>query len=167
MFYFLVKQKIIPLAVSILFLSLLGCSSNDNKNRNPNILKESSAHMQGDLNDKYRIHFYKIDNLAKVYVNGQLVFVSSFINNNPELDLAVGLSKSMTPGKNTIRVELYNGLQEEIETLKEVEAESMDESWEVYYEVFREDEPIDFVHEKANNKKAGLVFASDHEIQMD
>lgn len=165
---FRIMKRNSPVFIALFLFSLLtGCFPKTDGSTTNNIPFSQTSDYSSENLDKYRIHFYKIDNLAKVYVNDNLSYVSRYMDKNPELNLYVGLSESLEPGKNTIRVELYNGLQEEIQSLKKEEMESMDEKWEVYYEVFKENEPIDFIHEKASNKRSGLVYTSIHEIQVD
>ena len=114
------------------------------------------SHIQPSPN--YSIHFSKIDNQATIYVNDSLTYNSGVIDGNPNLNIIVSLNKFLNPGLNLVRVELENGSGEVFE--------SFDEKWEIYYELFEDEFPIDYVAEKDDNGKQGLVFSMTHEIEV-
>lgn len=105
---------------------------------------------------EYFIIFSKIDNQVKVYVQDSLVFQSELVDGNPKMELKVNLNNYLKKGINDVRVELYNGSGEGF-----IES---DTHWEIYYEIFKDDDPIDYMSEKSENGKEGLVFSMTHEI---
>ena len=102
------------------------------------------------------IVFSKIDNQVKVYSDNKLVYESGVIDGNPKLNITVNLDKFLKKGKNTLKVELHNGSGEGFL--------EHDEHWEIYYEIFQNEKPIDYMFESSNNGKSGLVFTMEHEI---
>lgn len=115
-----------------------------------------SASIINPSENKYFIQFHKIDNQAKIYVQDSLIFESELIDGNPTLNLKVQLDKYLKKGDNRIRVELYNGSGDGFF--------EFDEHWEIYYEIFENDIPIDYLNEKSSNGKNGLVLTMNHEI---
>ncbi|MEP4532917.1 MAG: hypothetical protein ABJ004_07520 [Cyclobacteriaceae bacterium] len=108
--------------------------------------------------EKYTILFSRIDNQAKVYIQDSLIFASKIYDGNPELNLRLDLSPYLKKGSNQVRVELINGsgagLMEK------------DDHWEIYYEIFENADPIDFLTQQSNNGKIGPVFTMTHEIEV-
>lgn len=106
--------------------------------------------------DTYYILFTKIDNQAKVWVNGELKYNSGVIEGNPSnLGFKVDLSNYLSAEQNKIEIQLYNGSEDKTRS---------DEHWEIYYEIFENNKPIEFIHEYSNNRKLGLVYSNSHEI---
>ena len=102
------------------------------------------------------IAFYNIDNEARVLVNDSLIFDSGIINNNPVLDLEVGLLESLRKGKNLVKVELRNRDCDSCEPTP----------WGIRYELIEDGEVVDFVHQNSTNEDlgGGLKFEKIHEI---
>lgn len=117
-----------------------------------------SGNLEFPQKTDYAILFSKIDNQAKVYIEDSLIFESKVYEGNPELKLRFSLTDYLKPGFNTLRVELFNG--SETATLKP------DKGWQIYYEIFENEFPIDYVAEKDDNGKQGLVFSMTHEIEV-
>ncbi len=109
-----------------------------------------------DTSELCYIQFYIIDNQAKIYVDGNLNHDTGPINSNQNSERTVSLSKDLNQGKHKITIELING-----EGLPE---DSYDHYWEIYYEVFVNGEPVEYINEKKENGEAGLVWSRTHEI---
>jgi len=105
---------------------------------------------------EYSIEFSRVDNRATVHINDSLVYNTGTIDGNPELSLKVNLTDFMKTGVNYIRVDVYNG--------SGADFDSFDENWEVYYEIFKNQDPIDFFTEKSSNGTAGLVSSMTYEV---
>ncbi|MEQ9374971.1 MAG: hypothetical protein RIG68_07340 [Imperialibacter sp.] len=102
------------------------------------------------------IRFYKADNQVKVYLNDSLLFTSKVFDGNPDLNLDVNLAPHLAKGLNSIKVELYNGYENN--DYKE------DRFWEIRYEMFNNNQSIDYMHQFSSNGAAGLAFEYKHEI---
>ncbi len=107
---------------------------------------------------EYFILFSKIDNRAKVYVGDSLIYDSKIIDGTPKLALKVNLNPYLKKGTNKVKIELFNG--------SGIGFFEHDQHWEIYYEIFEDDHPIDFMSEKSNNGKEGLVFTMNHELEI-
>lgn len=104
----------------------------------------------------HHITFYKIDNRVKVYVNDTVVYNSKVYDGNPDLKLDVDIEKHLKIGFNRLRVELYNGYEE-----NDFKA---DRNWEIRYEIFNDEESVDYMHELSKDGAEGLAFTYNHEI---
>lgn len=140
--------------IFILFTLIIGCSSSKEDQQEETLETAKAKEAIGTY--KYALLFGTIDSSAKVYVNEVEI---------PNLDLAnkknestqVGLDNYLKAGENTVKVELYNGTNNL----------AFDKKWEIYYELYRGKEPIDFAHEKSANGEQGLVFEMTHKIALD
>lgn len=106
---------------------------------------------------KHYFVFYKIDNKVKVYVNEKLIYESGLIDANPDFKLRVDMEEHIEKGKNTIRLELYNGSTHSFAI--------EDTHWEISFELFENDDPIEYRHEKSDNGKVGLAYEWNYIIQ--
>lgn len=105
------------------------------------------------------IHFYIINNQAKIYIDGELVHDTQPINGKISSERDVSLSKYLTRGNHTIKIELWNG--------EGLPGDEYDKYWEIYYEIFLKGVPIDYIHEQTDNGKPGLVWSGEHEITIE
>ena len=112
-----------------------------------------------DKGNKYYIVFTKIDNQAKVYVEDSLVITTKLYDENPDLNVRYDLNKFLKKGKNTVRVELLNGSGDWFF--------EFDSDWEIFYEIFKNNDPIDFMSEDSSEGGLGLVFSFTHEIYVE
>lgn len=119
-------------------------------------LMSQLAFSQQQTTKGHSIRFYKADNQVKVYVNDSLVYGSKVFDGNPDLKLDVNLEPHLTKGLNTIKVELYNGYENN--------DYKKDRFWEIRYEMFNNDQSIDYMHQFSSNGAAGLAFEYNHEI---
>lgn len=108
----------------------------------------------------YWIKFYKIDNQVKVLVNGQQIFDSGKNEDKTTEEISVGLTKYIKSGKNQVRIELYNDPPYE-------GFMGFDKHWEVFYELFKRDIPIDYIHESGDDGKQGQVWYLKHDIEVE
>lgn len=111
------------------------------------------------LSHHYFIKFSKIDNQAKVYVDDSLVITTKLYDENPDLDVRYDLNKFLKKGKNNVRVELLNGSGDWFF--------EFDSDWEIFYEIFKNNDPIDFMSEDSSEGGLGLVFSFTHEIYVE
>lgn len=136
----------------LLFSALIFYACGNNDSEVLEVPDELSASQKSEL---CYLRFYQIDNEVKIYVNGELVDDSGIIEKE-EVDYVVPLTDYLTSGSNRIVVELYNGNG----------VSTTDKSWEVYYELFYNQVPVDYRNEQSDNGKTGLVYTMDHEITI-
>ncbi|MEQ8882298.1 MAG: hypothetical protein RLO17_04395 [Cyclobacteriaceae bacterium] len=110
--------------------------------------------------NEYYVLFRKIDNRVNIYMEDSLIYQSKLIDGNPEdLNLKVDISEHLRQGPNKLRVELINGSGEGFF--------EKDSYWEIFYEIFKNEDPIDYMSEKSSNGTTGLVFSFTHEIYIE
>lgn len=107
-----------------------------------------------DQTEQCYIHFYIVDNQAKIYVDGDLVHDTNPISHHVSSERKVSLTEFIKPGKHDIKIELFNAMPGDI----------YDKYWEIYYEIFVNGTPVDYIHEMEKNGKQGLVWSEEHEI---
>ena len=105
--------------------------------------------------DDYYLLFTKIDNRVEVYAGDSLIFDSGFIEGNPDLQLQVDFDPNNLKS-NTLTVNLLNG--------EDVEVEQIDRHWEITYEIFKNEEPIEYQSESGDNYETGLVFSMEYDL---
>ena len=89
-----------------------------------------------------------------------LIYQSKLIDGNPEdLNLKVDISEHLKQGLNKLKVELINGSGQGFF--------EKDSHWEIFYEIFKNEDPIDYMSEKSSNGTTGLVFSFTHEIYIE
>ncbi len=104
---------------------------------------------------EYALTFSKVDNRVNVFVGDSLIFDSQNIDQSPELEFTVSLSDYLSTANKNIKVILYNG--------HPPYTAEVDPLWEVRFELFRNQEELDFFHESGNNNALGKVL----EIEID
>lgn len=143
------------LYIPLLSILLSGCFSAPD-----NALENDEHKISQHEIEEYWIKFYKIDNQVKVFVNNAQIFDSGKNEEKAQEEIAVGLSHHLNRGTNEVRVELYNDPPYEGFI-------GFDKHWEVFYELFNQDVPIDYIHEQADDGATGRVWHIEHEIHMD
>lgn len=108
------------------------------------------------LKNHYYIKFSRIDNQAKVYLEDSLIITTKLYEGNPDLNVEFDLNDYLKKGINNVKVELINGSGDGII--------GYDTYWQIYYEIFENNIPIDYMSDKSNNGTTGLVFSMTHEI---
>lgn len=146
----LVKHQFI---LTLLFFSLSGCFKSPTANNED----ERTKITEKEIED-YWIRFSKINSRVVVSLNGNEIFDSGE-NQIITTTTTVGLSKYLNAGKNTLKVDLLNGPPY-------VDSLSYDKTWEIVYELFKENVPIDYVNELNQHGRNGLVWSNTHEIVM-
>lgn len=146
--------RISKIVVFVLTISLTSCSSKKStefpSQEDERIINQSEI-------EEYWIKFYKIDNQVKLLVNGEQIFDSGNGPEKKQEEVAVGFSDKIKRGKNIVRIELYNDIPYE-------GFMGFDKHWEVFYELFEEDIPVEYIHEQADDGEKGMVYSIDHEI---
>ncbi|MFY0606642.1 MAG: hypothetical protein JXR10_08000 [Cyclobacteriaceae bacterium] len=140
-----------------LFATLIIAISCSSKKSSQFPSQEEERTIQPSEVEAYWIKFYKIDNQVKLIINGEEIFDSGKGAEKKQEEVSVGFSERMRKGKNTVRIELYNDIPYE-------GFMGFDKHWEVFYELFEEDVPVEYIHEQADDGETGMVYSIDHEI---
>lgn len=140
------------LVILLFSMVVLRCSA-------PEPSDEKLYQVDEDTSEQYWISFYKIDNQVKVYVDDDLIFDSFDLKKENLENIVLNLDEDLDSGRHKIRIDLYNDSPYD-------GFMGFDKHWEVYYEFFRYEVPIDYIHEKGDDGKKGLVFSQTHEIEV-
>ncbi|MEP1094370.1 MAG: hypothetical protein ABJG78_04640 [Cyclobacteriaceae bacterium] len=103
--------------------------------------------------DEYKIVFRKIDNRVLLHVADSLIYDSGTIGDNPELEIEFFLTQYVAEGKNEIRIDSYNGVEP---------YNQADSHWELAYDIYKNDELVEFVREASDTGDVGKVFEETH-----
>lgn len=106
-----------------------------------------------DQKDSYKIVFRKIDNKAILFIEDSVIYDSGTIAGNPDLEVEIFLTEYVERGQIEIRIDSYNGVEP---------YNQADSHWELVYDIYKNDEIIDFVREANDNGDVGKVFEEFH-----
>ncbi len=151
-------------ALQLVFISLLlfSCGSSkketaeNNEQETPENSASETAQVSSDSTnqeDSYKIVFRKIDNKALLFVEDSLIYDSGTIAGNPDLEVEIFLTDYVKRGQIEIRIDSYNGVEP---------YNQADSHWELVYDIYKNDEIIDFVREANDNGDVGKVFEEFH-----
>lgn len=115
--------------------------------------KSEEATESSTQDGEYKIVFRKIDNRVLVHVDDSLIYDSGTLGGNPDLAIEIFLTKYVVMGKNEIRIDGYNGVEP---------YNQADSHWELVYDIFINDEIVDFVREANDKGDVGKVFEEIH-----
>ena len=102
------------------------------------------------------LNFEKIDNQVNILIDDTLVYTSGVIDDNPELELSVDLKQFIDSNSKAFTIQLINGDPENpyVEDLH----------WEIRFEVMKDDQPVDFVWEFADDAETGEVLSLTYQL---
>lgn len=102
-------------------------------------------------NELCYIKLYKVNNQAKFYIDGEEVKDTGIIYDDETGEQTIILSKYLDKGKHTLTVEVFNGVG--------IETDMYDTYWDIYFELFLNGSPIDYIHEINTHSRGnyGLV----------
>ena len=109
----------------------------------------------GKSDAEFSIVFEKVDNQVEIYAGKELLYTSGLIGNNPELNLSYTFKLSDIKGSE-ITIKLKNGVTED--------GNESDRHWEIMYELFKNNEPVDYQWESADDYKTGIVFEKTYDL---
>ena len=148
------KQPKLP--IFIVFAIILISSSCSTKN-GP---ESSTARPIADSEiEAYWIKFYKINSRVIVHLNGEEIHDSGVFEEITK-PYPLSLSKLIKEGKNTLEIDLLNGPPYD-------DSVGFDKYWEIDYEIFNYDEPIDFSYEVNKTGRNGLVWEREHILEIE
>lgn len=102
------------------------------------------------------ILFSRIDNQVKIFIDDKLIYDSGIIDGDPDLNIEVDLNPHLKSGDNFVVLEVLNAECKECIT----------NQWAVRYEVFQNNESVDYVYESDEDKDLGynVKFTMDYEF---
>lgn len=136
-------RKVNKLTIIYALLILVSCTPPKNKN-------DKTQKDPKNYNSDYLLNLVKVDNLAKVYIDDSLVYTSSVVHGNPEIDYYFDFSSFVNDGSEILKVELYNG-----EAPYHIQD---DQHWEIRYYLIINGENVDFIHESGDDYRIGKVY---------
>ncbi|MEO9870109.1 hypothetical protein [Ekhidna sp.] len=145
------------LQLAILLLFVNACSSRgDNKIKNiplekSNEPKQSTKKTEGD---QYTLVFSLVDNRSVVYINDSIIFDTGIIVGGT-YEKEIILTEFVEAGKTELKVELYN---------VNPPSETKRPGWMIVYDILINDELIEFVRDKKNEGKVGLVYSETYDL---
>ena len=87
------------------------------------------------------------------YINDSTIFDTGTVYG--EYNRTIDLTPYVNADKNDLKVELYNG---------KPPYDTHSPSWMIVYDLFINDELVEFVREEKNDGKVGLVFTERHDL---
>lgn len=144
-------MKYIPICALLALLSCGSPSKENDKKQAEETTEEAPTQTTG-----YFLAISKVDNAVKVFVNDSLIFDSGTIHESPEVDFELNLTPLIVDGSETVKIELWNGV--------EPYHEQADPLWELRYDLIKDGEIIDFIHEFGDDNAIGLVYENSYII---
>ena len=114
---------------------------------------QQEATQRTDGSNEYKVVFRKIDNRVLLHVEDSLIYDSGTVGGNPDLEIEIFLTEYVEAGKTEIRIDGYNGVEP---------YDQADSHWELVYDIYINDEIMDFVREANDKGDVGKVFEEIH-----
>lgn len=105
--------------------------------------------------DQYKLVLRHVDNRAVVYINDSTIFDTGDMPAGP-YEKEIDLTEYVKTGKTDLKVELYNSNPPK---------EAMKPGWMIVYDIFANDELVDFIREQKNESTVGLVYTEVHDLK--
>ena len=103
--------------------------------------------------DQFKLVIRHVDNRVIAYINDSTIFDTGTVYG--EYNVTIDLTPYVNEDKNDLKVELYNG---------KPPYDTHSPSWMIVYDLFINDELVEFVREEKNDGKVGLVFTESHDL---
>lgn len=103
------------------------------------------------------IIFEKIDNKVVVTCGNKVIYDSGLVDLNPEVGVNVTLPQHLLNNNMKLTVQVYNGM----ETLED----GVDKHWEIKYTIENDGMEVEYIWERADDYKGGLVFEKVYRIE--
>lgn len=104
--------------------------------------------------DQYKLILKHVDNRVIVYMNDSTVFDTGMQPGGP-YEKEIDLTQFVNANKTNLKVELYNSNPPN---------ETMKPGWMIVYDIFINDEVVEFVTEKKNEGTVGVVFTETYDL---
>lgn len=126
-------------------------TSEQSKKNTPEAAPESS--LENFEGDRYYLILKYINNRAVVFLNDSLIYDSKTVDGAFEVE--VDLSEYVKAGMTDLKVELYNGVPP---------YNTASPDWQIAYDIFINDELVEFVSEESKDGRIGLVHTETHDL---
>ncbi len=103
--------------------------------------------------DRYRMIIKFINNRAVVYLSDSLIYDSQTVDGAFNIELE--LTKYVEAGLTDLKVDVYNG---------QPPYNTASPDWKIVYDIFINDELVDFVSEESKDGRIGLVHTETHDL---
>ena len=155
------------LLLVLLTFFLIACSGP--KTKEENVVKDSTqavkaqtspvASEEPDSNrepeeDQYTLILKHVDNRVVIYINDSTIFDSGEVLGGT-YEREIDLTEYVINQKNNLKIELYNTNPPD---------ESMRPGWMIVYDIFINDELVEFISEKRNESREGVVFTESYDL---
>ena len=149
----------------ILFITLgifiNACSSsggnNQEKPKENNVAKPTNERTQSESQrsgeTEYRMIISHIDNRAVVHINDSVIYDSETLYG--PVDVELDLTAYVNTGKTDLKVDMYNG---------KPPYNTSSPGWLIVYDLYVDDEIVEFVSEGAEDGRIGLVYTESHDL---
>lgn len=114
--------------------------------------KESAENQ--NLVDQYVLILRHVDNQVIIYINDSTIFDTGVLTGGP-YEREIDLTEYVEAEKTNLKVELYN---------TNPPTETMRPGWMIVYDIFINDQLVDFIREKRNESREGLVYTETHDL---
>ncbi len=150
------------LQLVLLALITFSCSSSQNKKEEdkpqetPAPAAEATPAKKAEPKvdgDQYKMVIRHVDNRVVVSINDSTIFDTGTVYG--EYVREIDLTSYVKANKNNLKVELYNG---------KPPYDTHSPGWMIVYDLFINDELVDFVTEERNDGKVGLVHTERHDL---
>ena len=149
------------LLIILLSVFLLACSNSSKNNADvPTAISDSVSSIETGITkenqkkNECKLVLNHVDNRVIIYINDSTIFDTGIVPGGP-YEKEIDLTDLVQSGETDLRVELYNSNPTD-ETIKP--------GWMIVYDIFVNDELIDFIREKRNETKEGLVYTETHDL---
>ena len=147
----------------ILLVFLIGCSSpQKNKEEKKSVTEKEIAdgtppapqNSQSESDgDEYKLVLKYIDNRVVVHINDSIIYDSKTVYG--AYDIEIFLTDYVDAGMTDLKVELYNG---------KPPYNIASPEWKIAYDIFINDELVEFVAEGKKDGELGLVHTEEHDL---
>lgn len=150
------KKNLLKMKHLLIVFVLLAFSCNPPAIKDNKKTEDTPSSKSEKTDANYIVALSKIDNNVNIYVNDSLIFKSGTIHDSPEVDFEVDFSAYINDGSETLKIELWNGV--------EPYNEQIDPLWEVMYDLIIDGEIVDFIHEYGDDNAIGVVYENTYVI---
>lgn len=140
----------------LLIVALIGTITSCGSSGSKNGFKGTYQEGKDPIEEGYCLVFYKLDDFAKIYIDGKLIVdTSESVEMGSKEEVLVDLNNYLSEGKHQLKVELHNGICTDCNANR----------WAIFYELFNDGESVEFVSEDTDkHSDQGLKLSHSFEL---